>query len=403
MPPQTPSFGSFLSEQYEILFGRSWPLIPSALTVAILSVFLFSFDRPWTASDGLRNWGDWLIQLLGFSVQADLLPPHLYSGSVLNFGVLIGGLASALLSREFALRPAPFAEWAKAATGGIFMGSGAMLAFGCNIGGFFSALAALSASGAAMMAGLLFGALMGTRYLVYENAKAIAAGKMSIPSSCVAAERPAASTAAFKLQPLAGLIVMAAMVGAAILYHAVGLTRLAIFLSFGLAFGFVFQRSRFCLVQAFREPFMSGGGDHTRAAALALTVATIGFAILKSADLRDASEWVFPSFWHGALAGGFLFGLGMTLAGGCGAGSIWRAGEGHVKLWVALVFFAASASLTRFVLTRTEWIRQLGDPVFLPTALGWPGAILSVAATMIIWYLLSGWNEKRRSAVVLRI
>ena len=148
---------------------------------------------------------------------------------------------------------------------------------------------------------------------------------------------------------------------------------------------------------------MSGGGDHTRAAALALTVATIGFAILKSADLRDASEWVFPSFWHGALAGGFLFGLGMTLAGGCGAGSIWRAGEGHVKLWVALVFFAASASLTRFVLTRTEWIRQLGDPVFLPTALGWPGAILSVAATMIIWYLLSGWNEQRRSAVVLRI
>jgi uncharacterized membrane protein YedE/YeeE len=402
MPPQTQGFGSFLREQYEILFGRPWPLIPSALAIATLSVFLFSFDRPWTASDGLRNWGDWLIQSLGFSVQADLLPPHLYSGSVLNLGLLIGGLASALFSREFALRPAPFTEWVKGATGGIFMGSGAMLAFGCNIGGFFSALSALSASGAAMMAGLLAGAFTGTRYFVHENAKAIAAGKIPFPSACVAAERPAAGTIAFKLQPLAGMVVMAAMVAVAILYHAIGLARLAIFLYFGLAFGFVFQRSRFCLVQAFREPFMSGAGAHTRAAALALTVATIGFAILKSADLRDASEWVFPSFWHGALTGGFLFGLGMTLAGGCGAGSIWRAGEGHVKLWVALMFFAVSASATRILLARTDWIRHLGEPVFIPTVVGWPGAILSVAATMIIWYLLSGWNEQRKAAGVLR-
>ena len=67
--------------------------MPSALVIAALSVFLFAFDRPWTASDGLRNWGDWLFQSLGFTIQADLLPPHLYSGSVLNFGLLFGGLA----------------------------------------------------------------------------------------------------------------------------------------------------------------------------------------------------------------------------------------------------------------------------------------------------------------------
>lgn len=399
--PQT--FGSFLRGQYDSLFSSPWPVTPSAVAIAALSVFLFAFDRPWTASDGLRNWGDWVVQSLGFAVQADLLPPHLFSGSVLNLGLLTSAFASALLSREFSVRPAPFAELVKGAFGGLLMGCGAILAFGCNIGGFFSALSALSASGAAMMAGLLLGGFAGTRYLIHENATAIAAGKMPFPSACVAPERAAPAASTFRLQPVAGGLVLAAAVATGLVYHLWGLTRLAVFWYFGLAFGLILQRSRFCLVQAFREPFMSGAGEHARAAALALAIAMIGSAILKATDLKDASEWVFPSFWHGALFGGFLFGIGMTLAGGCGAGSIWRAGEGHVKLWAAVGCFAAAASLTRQALARSDLIRQLGEPVFLPNVFGWSGAIFAVAAAMIIWYLLSGWNEQRKSAGVLRL
>lgn len=401
MTPQSP-FCAFLREQHEKIFLRPWPVMPAALAAAVLCVFLFAFDRPWTASEGLRNWGDWFFQSLGLMTFPDLLPPHLYSGSVLNFGLLAGGLATALLSREFALRTAPFRELFKGALGGLLMGCGAMLAFGCNIGGFFSALSALSASGAAMMAGLLLGAFAGARYLIHENARAIAAGKMPFPSACEAPARPAPGAAAFRVQPLLGLLVWAAASTAGVFYHQAGHTRLAVFLCFGLAFGVVFQRSRFCLVNAFREPFLTGRGEHARAAALALLVAMIGFAILKAADLKDASEWVFPSFWFGALMGGFLFGIGMTLAGGCGAGSIWRAGEGHVKLWAAVIFFAAGASITRQTLVRSEWIGRLGEGVFLPGVLGWSRAIFFVAALMIIWYLLSGWNEHRKRAGMLQ-
>src|SRR2546428_14073744 len=92
---------------------------------------------------------------------------------------------------------------------------------------------------------------------------------------------------------------------------------------------------------------MTGDAEHTRAAALALAVSTLGFAVLKFADLKDKGDWVFPGAGVGALAGGTLFGVGMTLAGGCGAGSIWRAGEGPLKLWLALVGFALGASLPR--------------------------------------------------------
>lgn len=164
----------------------------------------------------------------------------------------------------------------------------------------------------------------------------------------------------------------------------------------------VFQRSRFCLVRAFREPFLSGDSEHTRAAALALTLTMIGFSILKATDLKDASEWVFLSFWRGSLMGGTLFGVGMVMAGGCGAGSIWRAGEGHVKLWVAVFCFAISASMMRLMLVRTDLIRQLGSALFLPNLVGWGSAVWGVVALMILWYLLAGWNEQRKQADMLK-
>jgi uncharacterized membrane protein YedE/YeeE len=146
---------------------------------------------------------------------------------------------------------------------------------------------------------------------------------------------------------------------------------------------------------------MTGDAEHTRAAALALVVSTLGFAILKFADLKDRGEWVFPAAGVGSLAGGLLFGVGMTLAGGCGAGSIWRAGEGHVKLWCAVAMFAVGTSLARLALVRTGWLQKLGVSVFLPAEIGWGGAILLVVAVMAAWYLVASWNEHSRKLSLL--
>src|SRR5207247_1243182 len=160
--------GRSLSAQYAVLFSRPWPVWGSAILVATVNVFLFAFDRPWTASDGMRNWGDWVLTGLGVVKRADLVAPWLYSGSLLNLGVAAGALVAALLSREFALRVPARGELAKGAIGGALLGVGAMLAFGCNIGGFFSAISALSLSGYGMMLGLGLGAFLGLRYLLWE-------------------------------------------------------------------------------------------------------------------------------------------------------------------------------------------------------------------------------------------
>ena len=378
-------------EQYAALFGRPWPVWGAALLVATINVFLFAFDRPWTASDGVRNWGDWVLTGVGVITRPDLIAPWLYSGSLINLGVLLGGFTAALLAREFAIRVPPRGELVKGALGGGLMGVGAMLAFGCNIGGFFSATSALSLAGLGMMLGLLAGAWLGLRYLLWEmehrpgwssgNARVFAGARSDGPSR----------------QPLVGALVLLALVIAPFVYARVGYVPQGVFLLFGVAFGIVFQRSRFCLVRAFREPFMTGDGEHTRAAALAVAVSMLGFAILKFTDLKDKGEWVFASAGVGALLGGLVFGVGMTLAGGCGAGSIWRAGEGQVKLWAAVACFALGASLTRLALTQTGWLGKLGVAVFLPAAIGWGAAILLVVLVLAAWAAFATWNEASRT------
>ena len=382
--------GRSLSEQYAVLFGRPWSIWGSAVLVATVNVFLFAFDRPWTASDGMRNWGDWVLTGLGIVRRPDLLVPWLYSGSLLNGGVLLGGLVAALLSSEFAIRLPPRGELAKGAIGGLLMGVGAVLAFGCNIGGFFSATSALSLAGLAMMLGLGAGAILGLRYLVWETEHrprwSSGAGRVYLAPSHARASR----------QPWLGALLLVLLLATPAVYSRAGYVAQGVFLLFGVAFGVIFQRSRFCLVRAFREPFMTGDAEHTRAAALALVISTLGFAILKFTDLKDKSEWVFPAAGAGALAGGLAFGVGMTLAGGCGAGSIWRAGEGQVKLWAAIACFALGVSLTRLAAAQAGLLQQLGAAVFLPSAIGWGGAIGLVVVVMAAWALGATWNEETR-------
>ena len=372
--------------QYDALFARPWPVWGAALLVAVANVFLFAFDRPFTASDGVRNWGDWVLTGLGVVRRSDLVAPWLYSGSLLNLGVVAGALIAALLSREFAVRVPARGEVVKGALGGTLLGVGAMLALGCNIGGFFSAVSALSLSGLGMMLGLGAGAFLGIRYLVWEmeHRPRWSSGRARV----FLARAEGASR-----QPLVGIVLLAALLAVPFLYSHQGYGARGLFLFFGAAFGVVFQRSRLCLVRAFREPFMTGDAEHTRAAALAIVISMLGFTILKFTDLKDKGEWVFPAAGAGALLGGLIFGVGMVLAGGCGAGSIWRMGEGQVKLWVAVATFALSASLMRLVLNQTGLQQKLGAAVFMPSVFGWAGAVALVVAIMLAWAALMTWNE----------
>ncbi len=122
---------------------------------------------------------------------------------------------------------------------------------------------------------------------------------------------------------------------------------------------------------------------------------------MKWTDLREWETQVSSAFWLGSLLGGFIFGIGMSMSGGCATGSLWRAGEGHVKLWVAVAAFALSGSLFRGWMVDSGIINRLGEPLFLPDVIGFKMALISVIAVMCLWYLLATWNEVKGKLVIV--
>lgn len=388
------TLASALREGHAAVFGSQWAAWIGGILLALANVMLFAYEKPWSAADGVRNWGDWFFNSLSIADKT-IISPHLYSTSLLNFGVIAGAFAAALLARQFRIQGAPPFEILKGLIGGTLMGIGAAMAFGCNIGGFFSAISALSMAGVAMAAGLMIGVYIGLRLLILEVNYLDFSGGEQIPA-------PAKSDASrwTNRQPLIGVLVLAAILGLAFVYDGFDYPRRGGFLLFGLFLGLVMQRTRFCFVRAFREPFMTGDTEMTKAVILAVVISVIGFSILKWTDLREMDASVSAGFWFGSLVGGIIFGIGMSLSGGCATGCLWRAGEGQIKLWVAVAAFAMSTSLFRIWLEDSGWLMRLGKPVFLPDVVGWKMAVTAVIGLMLVWYLVVVWNEVKRKLVV---
>ena len=102
------------------------------------------------------------------------------------------------------------------------------------------------------------------------------------------------------------------------------------------------------------------------------------------------------------LVGGFIFGLGAMFAGGCGSGTLWRVGEGQVKLMIVVPFFGIASSIM------TSWFRDyefeadgvLGSYVYMPEVMGYGPTLLLIGLTMLIWYLVVTWNEETNKLIV---
>ena len=376
---------------YAKLFDKQWPMWVGGLLFGVLNVFMFAFEKAWSVADGVRNWGNWFFNSVEVT-EITIINPHLYSTSILNFGIIAGALASALLAKQFQVRSAPTRELSKAIIGGTLMGIGASLSFGCNIGGFFSAISALSMSGVAMMGGLMIGSLIGLKLLVWEITY-LSPSASPVSKDVLRKQK--------KNQPLLGVIILLVGILLAVVYDELDYSIRSGFLIFGLVIGIIMQRTRFCFVRAFREPFMTGDGGASRAVALAVIISVIGFSILKWSDMKDWESQVFAGFWFGSLVGGIIFGIGMSLTGGCASGTLWRAGEGHIKLWIALIAFALSGSYFREWLAISGWSMKLGEPLFIPDLIGWKMGVFSICLLMLVWYLIVSWNEATRKLVIV--
>ena len=117
----------------------------------------------------------------------------------------------------------------------------------------------------------------------------------------------------------------------------------------GLIFGGMVRWGNFCTMGALSDIVLMGDWRRFRAWMLAIAVAMAGSQLLQWAELVDLGESIYltPELgWAGAVIGGFLFGFGMVLAGGCGSRSAVRLGGGNLKSLVAVITLGLVAYAT---------------------------------------------------------
>ena len=147
------------------------------VAIGLLCVFVFAAGgHPWSVTFGYTVWGAKAASALGFDLsQAPFWqwagPKHALESSVLSdtssltdFGMLFGAMAAAAATKPFAVTAwPPMKSLAAALIGGLLMGWGARLGFGCNIGAFVSGVASGSLHGWVWFAAALPGCLIGIR------------------------------------------------------------------------------------------------------------------------------------------------------------------------------------------------------------------------------------------------
>jgi len=165
-------------------------------------------------------------------------------------------------------------------------------------------------------------------------------------------------------------------------------------LAAGLAFGYCAQRGGFCLTRALSNLLLTGDATIARAYLLALVVAVLGTHLLTLGLVEEIP--IRPFHWVANLVGGFVFGIGMILSGGCAGSSWYRVGEGAIGAWIVVLGFAMGATTTSVGLLRPvrEILQQQevlvnGAPPTLYSLLGvgpWPvvAAVLLLAG-VVLW------------------
>ena len=159
-------------------FKPSRNYIIGGLVIGMLCIAVFAAGgHPWSVTFGYTVWGAKIFNALGFDFSHAAFwqwpgPHHALTESVLSdtssltdFGMLFGAMAAAAASKPFASTAWPPAKsLLAAAIGGLLMGWGARLGFGCNIGAFIGGVASGSLHGWIWFAAAMTGSVIGIQF-----------------------------------------------------------------------------------------------------------------------------------------------------------------------------------------------------------------------------------------------
>jgi len=154
-----------------------WPLAAGAIGLAVVNIAtLLIAGKPWGVTSAFALWGAKALDSVGVSVaswqywsvpaqRAALQAPVLNDvTTVMNIGIMLGALTASILANRFAPSwKASGRSLAAAVVGGLLLGYGARLAYGCNIGAYFSGIASGSLHGWLWLVAAFAGNAVGVR------------------------------------------------------------------------------------------------------------------------------------------------------------------------------------------------------------------------------------------------
>jgi uncharacterized membrane protein YedE/YeeE len=154
-----------------------WPLVAGALALVVLNFATLALSgRPWGVTSAFALWGAKGAALIGIDTPswaywstkanaAALAAPVSHDvTSMMDLGVVLGAMAAAALAGRYApVWRLPLRSVLAAVVGGLLLGFGARLAYGCNIGAYFSGIVSGSLHGWLWLVAAFAGNVFGTR------------------------------------------------------------------------------------------------------------------------------------------------------------------------------------------------------------------------------------------------
>jgi len=164
--------------------------------------------------------------------------------------------------------------------------------------------------------------------------------------------------------------------------------------TFVIAFvmGAVVNKTNFCTMGAVSDLVNMNDSSRIRAWILAGTVALIGVLIIEAMGRANLSTSTLPPYrgsefqWGRYILGGILFGIGMTLASGCGNKTLIRIGGGNIK---SILVFIIIAVISYYMV---DPFKELPSTWYQTYFASWLGqASISLSTPQDLGSIIAGW------------
>lgn len=328
------------------------------LALGVLCAMYFGITQGvWAVTGEFTNWAAALLLWAGVDVNSleYFKITHPYKGSIFTrtsglmiIGMFVASFLCALWANNFKWRlPSSKLRIAQALLGGILAGFGARLGMGCNLASFFTGIPAFSLHAWGFSVFMIFG--------IYLASKLITS-KYFIPKirlKTTAFEQYKSDEARKNKRFFQASILFVLFIIICVCLIIAGFAPLGkegfglsgVVLIFGFCFGFLISRGQVCFTSAFRDLFLFGRSNVALAFILAMMISCV--LIFSYIGLGIPGMRTF--FGLNIALGGFIFGFGIVLAGGCECGWMYRAMQGQVHFMIVGVGNIIGAGLLTLV------------------------------------------------------